>query len=194
MRLPAIPGNVADFALRCLRRFLEIEGTTQATVLAAQAFTSMIPFLVVASAAAPGDSDLADRIVERFGLQGSSARSVEALFASSTEVQSAVTWVSVVILVLATLSFTRAMQRMFQRAYREKQGGLADAWRGLAWLAGFAAWIAIASPLRTSLEDVGGIAFAVVLATATGLVLSLWTPTILLHVAEWRRLVPGAVP
>ena len=46
-------------------------------MLAAQAFTSLIPFAVVASAVLPGDEDLADRIVERFGLDGRSARSVQ---------------------------------------------------------------------------------------------------------------------
>ena len=182
-----------DFGLRCLRRFVDIEGATQATVLGAQAFTSLIPFLVIASVAAPGDSDLGDRIVERFNLDGASARSVESLFADSTEVESAVTWVSVVILILATLSFTRAMQRMFQRAYGEERGGMADLWRGLAWLAGFAAWIVISSPLRESLKGIGGIIFAVAATTVTGFALWLWTPTILLRTREWRRLVPGAI-
>ena len=193
MRLPTVPREVLDFGLRCLRRFVDIEGATQATVLGAQAFTSLIPFLVIASVAAPGDGDLADRIVERFNLDGASARSVESLFADSTEVESAVTWVSVVILILATLSFTRAMQRMFQRAYGEERGGIADQWRGLAWLAGFAAWIIISSPLRESLEGIGGIIFAVAATTVTGFALWLWTPTILLRTRDWRRLVPGAM-
>jgi membrane protein len=193
LRLPAVPAGVGDFGLRCVRRFVEIEGPTMATVLAAQAFTSMIPFLVVASVVAPGDSDLADRIIERFGLEGSSARSVDALFAESTEVESTVTWVSIVILILATLSFTRAMQRMFQRAYGQEPGGRADMWRALAWLAGFAAWIAVASPLRSSLEGVGGIVVAVAVATVTGFALWLWTPAILLRQDDWRSLAPGAL-
>jgi membrane protein len=193
LRLPALPASVLDFGLRCLRRFVEIEGATQATVLGAQAFTSLIPFLVIASVAAPGDSDLADRIIERFGLEGASARSVEALFADSTEVESAVTWVSVVILILATLSFTRAMQRMFQRAYSVQPAGVSDVWRGFAWLAGFVAWIVISSPLRGSLKDFGGIFLAVAATTVTGFGLWLWTPTILLHTRDWRRLVPGAM-
>jgi hypothetical protein len=54
----------------------------------------------------PGDEDIADRIIERFGLEGSSARSVEQLFNSAGEVESAVTWVGAVILILATLSWT----------------------------------------------------------------------------------------
>jgi membrane protein len=188
-----IPAGLADFGLRSLRRFVQIEGAQQATVLAAQAFTSLIPFLVVAAAFGPGDDDLSDRIVERFGLEGSAARSVRALFNDAGEVESAVTWVGIVILVLSTLSFTRAMQRMFQRAYATQPSGIRDAWRGLAWLAGLAAWAAIVSPLRDELEDVGGIVFAVAVSGVTGFALWLWTPTILLGTIEWRRLVPGAL-
>jgi hypothetical protein len=44
VRLPNLPGAVVDFGERSLRRFLDIEDTMQATVLAAQTFTSLIPF------------------------------------------------------------------------------------------------------------------------------------------------------
>lgn len=192
MRLPSLDAAVADFGLACLRRFIAIEGTLQATVLAAQAFTSLIPFMVVASAFAPGDSDLADAIVERFGLEGNSAKSVHQLFASAGETESAVTWISIAILVLSALSFTRALQRLFQRAYGRPAGGLADMRRGLAWVVALAAWLTIASPLRQSLEDVGGVIFAVALATATGFFLWLVTPVLLLGDRDWRRLAPGA--
>jgi membrane protein len=101
--------------------------------------------------------------------------------------------VSVVILVLATPSFSRAMQRMFQRAYGQEPGGIRDAPLGLAWLLGLALWIVIVSPLREALEDVGGIGFAIALGSATGGVLWLWTPVILLRPTDWRRLVPGAL-
>jgi membrane protein len=193
LRLPALPGWLADFGLRSLRRFVEIEGAQQATVLGAQAFTSLIPFLVVAAALGPGGSDLSERIVERFSLEGSAARSVHALFNDKAEVESAVTWVAIVIVVLATLSFTRAMQRMFQRAYGVESGGIRDAWRGLYWLAGFALWIAISSVLRDELEDVGGLVVAIAVSGVLGFVLWLWTPTALLGALDWRRLAPGAV-
>src|SRR4029079_5507821 len=79
------------FAERAVRRFFDIEGSVQSTVLAAQAFTSLIPFMVVVAAFAPGNGDLADRLVDRFDLSGASARSVQQLFASSGETKSAVT-------------------------------------------------------------------------------------------------------
>jgi membrane protein len=193
LRVTAVPQGVADFGLRSLRRFVAIEGALHATVIAAQAFTSLLPFMVVASAVGPGDKDLAARIIERFGLEGSSARSVRALFNSAGDVESTVTWVGVVILVLATLSFTRATQRMFQRAYGTQPRGPRDMWRGLVWLAGFALWITVSSPLREGVENIGGLLLALTASGLIGLVLWLWTPAILLDVTDWMRLLPGAI-
>jgi membrane protein len=177
-----------------LRRFIDVEGSVQATVLAAQAFTSLIPFLVVVAAVAPGDSDLADRIVDRFDLNGASARSVHQLFASAGETQSAVTWVSVIILLLSALSFTRALQRIFQRAYGYERGGLrTDVSRGLGWVAALVVWVIVSSPLKGALRDAGGVVLAVALSSATGFVVWLGTPALLLGERDWRRLTPGAV-
>ena len=178
---------------RAVRRFFDIEGSVQATVLAAQAFTSLIPFMVVVAAFAPGDGDLADRLVERFDLSGASARSVEELFASSGETKSAITWISIVILILSALSFTRALQRIFQRAYGYDKGGVKDISRGFGWIVALIAWIAVSSPLQGSLEDVGGIVFAVALSSATGFVLWLGTPMLRLGERDWHHLAPGAL-
>jgi membrane protein len=193
VRLPSRSGAVADFGAQSLRRFVEVEGAQQATVLAAQAFTSLIPFLVVGAAFGPGEGDIADRINDRFDLHGSTARSVEALFNDAGEVTSAVTWVSVIILVLSATSFTRALQRMFQRAYQTEPGSWKEVWRSLAWLAAFALWIVVSSPLRNALADVGGLVFAVTVSTLFGFVVWLGTPAILLGAMDWRRLLPGAL-
>lgn len=181
------------FAERAIRRFFDIEGSVQSTVLAAQAFTSLIPFMVVLAAFAPGSGDLADRLIDRFELSGASARSVEQLFASSGETKGAVTWISIVILVLSALSFTRALQRVFQRAYGYDKGGVKDISRGFWWIVALAVWLMIASPLKGTLEDVGGILFAVALGSVTGFVVWLGTPMLLLGERDWRRLAPGAV-
>jgi membrane protein len=189
---PAALRPPLELSLVALRKFVAIEGTLQATVLAAQAFTSLIPLMVVVAAFAPGNSDLADRIVDRFGLEGDSARSVHQLFASAGETESTITWISVVILLLSALSFTRALQRVFQRAYDRQPEGLKDQQRGFAWVLCLAAWVTVLSPLREPLEDVGGVVFAVVLSTLTGFMLWLGTPLLLLGERNWRRMVPGA--
>jgi len=193
VRLPSPPGAVVDFGEASFRRFLEIEGTTQATVLAAQAFTSLIPFTVVAAAFGPGEGDIGERIVDRFDLSGSTARSVEQLFNSAGEVESAVTWVSIVILVLSALSFTRAMQRMYQRSYETPPGTWKEGWRGLVWLAGVAVWLTVSSPLRAAVSNDVGVVIAITFSTVAGFALWLWTPSILLGAAMgWRHLLPGA--
>lgn len=175
-----------------LRRFLEIEGTLQATVLAAQAFTSLVPFMVVAAALGPGEDDIGDRIVDRFDLSGSSARSVRQLFNDAGQVESAVTWVSIAILILSALSFTRALQRMYQRSYGAPPRGWTHGWRGLAWLPGLGVWLLVSSPLREGVSDVGGPALALAVSTALGFALWLWTPYILIGELGWRHLLPGA--
>ena len=140
------PRAAVDFGEASLRRFLDVEGTLQATVLAAQAFTSLIPFLVVGAAFGPGERPLrSDHRPLRPGAAPRRARS-GSLFNSSGEVESAVTWVSIIILVLSALSFTRALQRMYQRTYGMPPTGWKEGWRGLAWLAAFGAWIVVSSP------------------------------------------------
>jgi membrane protein len=193
VRLPSPPGEAVQFGEASFRRFLDIEGTLQATVLAAQAFTSLIPFMVVAAAVGPGEGDIDERIVDRFDLEGSAARSVRELFNDAGQVESAVTWVSVVILVLSALSFTRALQRMYQRSYGTGTPHWKEQWRGLAWLCGFAALLVVSSPLKHALSDVGGVVFALAVSTASGFVVWLWTPSILLGSIPWRRLLPGAL-
>jgi membrane protein len=182
-----------EFAFVALRRFISIEGAQQAIVLAAQAFTSLIPLMVVAAAFSPGNEDLADRIVERFGLKGESAESMQQLFASAGTTQSTITWISILILLLSALSFTRALQRVFQRAYGRERNMVKDQQRGLAWLVCLGIWVTLLSPLHESLEDLGGIVVAVVVATASGFLLWLGTPMLLLGEHNWRLLAPGAV-
>ena len=193
MRRPSLPGAAVEFGEESFRRFLEVEGTMQATVLAAQAFTSFIPFTVVAAAVGPGEGDLGDRIIDRFDLSGSAARSVEALFNDAGQVESAVTWVSIIILVLSALSFTRALQKMYQRSYGTPASSWREGWRGLAWLAGLAVWLVVSSPLRAAVSDDAGVVVAIALSSLTGFGLWLWTPSILLGDMNWRHLLPGAL-
>lgn len=184
---------IVELGLRAGRRFIHVEGTLQATVIAAQAFTSLIPFLVVAAAISPGHGDLGEKFVDQFNLKGASAESVEALFNSAGEVKSTVTWVGILILLLSSLSFTRAVQRTFARAYDVQLSPARAAGRGLWWLAFFAVWIATAGSLKETLTDATGPVLAVATGSLVGFGFWLITPILLLGVLDWRRLLPGAI-
>jgi membrane protein len=175
-----------------VRRFVAVEGSQQGTLLAAQAFTSLIPLLVLLAAFSPGPGDLADQIVMRFGLTGEAEASARALFKSAGDTRSAVTVVSVGVLIVSATSFARVMQRMFERVHGVPRSTLREAWRALAWLAGFAVWVLASGPLRALVDGTGEVVVVATASMAAGFALWLGTPFVLLRDADWRRLVPGA--
>src|SRR5947209_614087 len=65
----------ATFAGRCATSFLEMQGIDRAMSISAQAFTSLVPLMLLTSALAPRSSSGAgSALVHRFHLTGESAR------------------------------------------------------------------------------------------------------------------------
>src|SRR6185503_875875 len=89
-----------------------------AMALAAQAFTALIPLLLLTSAwvSADGGNAVADAMIRRFHLSGDGASAVTALFARQGD--GTVGVLSVVLLVFSGVSLTRRLQRMYQQAWR----------------------------------------------------------------------------
>ena len=71
-----------SFLGRCVLRFVRIGGLDRCVVLSSQAFTALIPLLILAGALAPaGDEDaVAQSLIRKFGLSGDSADAVTQLF------------------------------------------------------------------------------------------------------------------
>ena len=74
-----------SFPGRCVGSFLALQGIDRAMALSAQAFTALIPLLLVVSALSPSDSrDLvSDAIIDKFELAGSAARGRRAVVRAS---------------------------------------------------------------------------------------------------------------
>ena len=72
----------SSLPVRCLRRFAAINGRDRALVMGGQAFTTIIPLLIVVAAAASrqGPTVLADRMAARFHVTGASAQAIRTLF------------------------------------------------------------------------------------------------------------------
>jgi membrane protein len=87
-------------------------------VLASQAFTALIPLLLLASALAPADDRdiVSGGIIRRFQLSGGAADAVRQLFEHSGN--SATGVLSLFLLFFSGVSLTRRMQRMYQQAWR----------------------------------------------------------------------------
>ena len=180
---------------RLLVRLAEIGGVERGTVLGAQAFTALIPYLVVTSALVPRSENesFADTLIERFDLDGGAADGVRALFATSGEVESGITFIGIAVLLVTVVSFARALQNTYERSYHLEPSGVAGVPHSLLWIGALALWLSLVS-IRSDIQDWAGPLFAATVSLGFGFALWLWTPIILLgrRVAT-RLLVPGAV-
>ena len=73
------------FVLRVVSRFQKVVGFDRAVALASSALTAIIPLAIITSSIASslGGKDTADRIIDRYGLTGSSAEAVHDIFSPS---------------------------------------------------------------------------------------------------------------
>ena len=101
-------------------------GIDRCLVLSSQAFTALIPLLILISTLAPVDeTDLvAQTIIARFGLAGDSATAVQRLFDIPDDASSSVSVFSAVLLVFSGVSFTRRMQTMYRAAWGVEKAGV----------------------------------------------------------------------
>ena len=115
-----------SFVGRCIRRFVGMSGIDRCLVLSSQAFTALIPLLIVVSTLAPPRRPdvVARTIVRKFGLSGDSANAVDQLFHIPGEATTGVSIASAVLLVYSGVSFTRRLQKMYLAAWRQEKAGV----------------------------------------------------------------------
>jgi uncharacterized BrkB/YihY/UPF0761 family membrane protein len=166
-------------------------------VLASQAFTALIPLLLLASALAPaGDRDIVSGgLIRRFQLSGGAADAIRQLFAQPGSSTTGV--LSVLLLFFAGISLARRMQRMYQQAWDvEASAGVGGALNVAFGLTVLVLGIGILYLARTI---VGWLPAGEVLVTPLHVLVSvlgsflLWTavPWLLLdRRIVWRRLIP----
>ena len=125
--------SVLQFFRDWFERFVAVQGIDRAMAIAAQSYSAFLPLVIVYSATLPRgeNEDFADVIVNRFELQGATAASVRQAFAPSGAVESSVTVLGVVLLLVSTLSFTRGLQRMYEGSFELPTLGMRNTPRAL---------------------------------------------------------------
>ena len=186
----------ASFVGRCVGTFAGMQGIDRAMVIASQAFTALIPLLILTSALAPVGSEngVSDAIVRKFALGGDAAAAVRQVFAHRGEGSTGA--LSVLLLVFSGFALARRMQRMYQQAWRLDAAagvrGSVNAALGLGVLLIELALLALARTLVRGLPLDGVLGFTV--SALAGI--ALWTsiPWLLLdRRLPWRQLVPAGV-
>lgn len=183
-----------SFLGRCLQSFLAMQGIDRAMAIAAQAFTALVPLLLLVSALSPlhDDSAAAEALITRFHLTDGSADLVRSVFAQPGE--GSVGLLSSVLLLFAGVSFTRRVQRMYQDAWqvpaRRGLRGSMNAALGLGALLLEVLLLSLVNTLVRALPAGDVLRWPM----SVGASLVLWTsiPWLLLdRRVHWRRLLPG---
>lgn len=182
-----------DFLVRCLRRFQQLEGFDRAIALASLTFSALIPLGIVVSGAL-SDHDIGDHLVERFGLEGQGARAVNDLFDTGEDLATGFSMFSFFLLLVTILSFSRALQRLFERTWELPPLSVRNTVNGLIWISGLVVYAVITGAVRANYN-------AGVLEILTGAVLAfvsivfvIWSGVLLSNRRITRReLLPAAI-
>jgi membrane protein len=133
------------FVLRVVNRFQKVAGFDRAIALASGALTATIPLAIVTSTFAThlGGRSTADRIIDRYDLTGGGAEAVTDIFSPPSGADTSLGVVGIFLLLIAVLSFTRGVQRMFEQTWELKPLSVRNTANGLKWITGLVAYIAL---------------------------------------------------
>ena len=113
---------------RVWSRLLEVEFVDRSVALAAKAFVSLFPFLILATALTPDSvrEEVVESLTNRFGITGAAFDTIRQAFASADQTRAASGIIGALITVAFAVSFTTALQRTYLRAWRRPPGGGAE--------------------------------------------------------------------
>ena len=144
-----------QFVLRVVNRFQKIAGFDRSIALASGALTATIPLTIVGGIFASqfGGKDTAQRVIDRYDLTGGGAEAVKDVFAPPSGASTSLGIVGTLFLLVAVLSFSRAVQRLFEQTWELSPLSVRNTLNGLLWVCGLAAYGAITAALHAVLGD-----------------------------------------
>lgn len=118
--------------------------------LASGALTALIPLAILCGAVLTrlGGKDVADRTIDRYGLTGGGAEAVRQIFTSTS---AGVGIFGTLFLMVSVLSFTRAMQRLFEQIWELSPLSVRNTPNGLRWALALLGYLAATSWLHAVL-------------------------------------------
>jgi uncharacterized BrkB/YihY/UPF0761 family membrane protein len=142
-----------EFVLRVVNRFQKVAGFDRSVALASSALTATIPLAIIASSIATqlGGKGTADRIIERYDLSGGGAEAVKDVFSPPTGSSTSLGLIGFLFLLVAVLSFTRAVQRLFEQTWELPPLSVRNTFNGLLWIVGLVAYLAVSGLLHGAL-------------------------------------------
>ncbi|MFE9423272.1 hypothetical protein ACFYNO_09925 [Kitasatospora sp. NPDC006697] len=183
------------FALRVVNRFQRLVGFDRSMALASSALSAVVPLSILSGILLKhiGYPDTAQRIIDRYHLTGGGAQAVSYVFSPSSDTGAGASIFGGVFLLVSVLSFSRAVQRLFEQAWELPPLSVRNTLNGLLWAIALIIYLALGSWVFAVLGGGPlGVLAAGVQAPLTGLFL-LWSGRILsAKRTTWRGLAPFA--
>jgi len=142
-----------EFVLRVVNRFQKVAGFDRSIALASSALTATIPLAIITSAVSShlGGKDTAERIIERYDLSGGGAEAVKDLFSPASGTSTSLGIIGFLFLLVAVLSFTRAVQRLFEQTWELTPLSVRNTFNGILWIAGLTVYLGLSGLLHAVL-------------------------------------------
>ena len=185
-----------EFVLRVVNRFQKVVGFDRSIALASGALTAMIPLAVLTSAVSSqlGGKDTADRIIDRYDLTGGGAEAVRDVFSPPSGASTSIGLIGLLFLLVALLSFSRAVQRLFEQTWELESLSVRNTFNGLLWIGGLSLYVALGGLLHAALGRGRLELTATLLVTPLSVVFLIWSGWVLSAKRIARReLVPFAL-
>jgi uncharacterized BrkB/YihY/UPF0761 family membrane protein len=170
-----------EFVLRVVNRFQKLAGFDRSIALASAALTATIPLMIVASAVASelGGKGTADRIIDRYELTGGGAEAVRDIFSPASGTSTSLGVIGFLFLMVAVLSFSRAVQRLFEQTWELEPLSVRNTFNGLLWIGGLGLYAALSGVLQAALGHSRLDITATLLATPLSAVFLVWSGWVL---------------
>jgi uncharacterized BrkB/YihY/UPF0761 family membrane protein len=170
-----------EFVLRVVNRFQKVAGFDRSIALASSALTATIPLAILTSALSShlGGKGTADRIIRRYDLSGGGAEAVRDLFAPASGTSTSVGVIGFLFLMVAALSFTRAVQRLFEQTWELTPLSVRNTFNGLLWIVGLSVYVGLSGFLHAALGHSRLDLTATLLATPVAAVFLWWSGWVL---------------
>ncbi|MGZ8763179.1 MAG: hypothetical protein ACXW2Y_07625 [Acidimicrobiia bacterium] len=168
---------------------LENEFLDRSVALAAKAFVSFFPLIIVVASFMADDvrDAIFTTLASRLGLGGKALAEARQAFASSDDIRRATGFLGLAFTFFYANSFTTALQRVYLRAWRRPRGGGATNYiRGPLWLGAMVAYFALLGGARSVLSGPSGTAVFLVM-TLVGAVVVWWVTASLMLRGQIRR-------
>ena len=184
------------FALAVVRQMQRLEPFDRAMTLAAQAFTSIFPVVIVTFSVLPHDDSglLGNRVAQALALPEETRTALSGAFPEDPEQATTFGVLSLLIVLLSATSFSRALTRMYAKLWSVRGPGWRSPWRWIAAIVAISSCTVAMRLVQSAAGGAGWMAGAMLLTVAVNAVLWTWVPSVLLAAeVPWRLLAPGGV-